>query len=205
MPETESTESPRKAAYVLYRHKESEVRISGISLLDRQLLTLHRAKLGPITIITPDAVPLPPRAQALGIPIRIAPSLPSERQPCLVVDGNVFFEQGDLVALGKSIDGLITADGSRLNATFLDSPSDWTADPEPTGAPAKPNTRAVNLKLSTEADAIGSALLKRTTSASDGIVDRFFNRPLSRQITKRLLETNASPNIVSLIAIVVGL
>ena len=205
MSESEPSASASRAAYILYRPKESEFRIAGISLLDRQLITLHRAGLGPITVITPDSVPSPPRAQSLSIPIRIASHLPNERHPCVVVDGNVFFEQNDLVALGDNTDGLTTADGSRLSALFLESPGEWTAQSEASGIPSKIKTRAKNLKLEAEASDIGSKLLKGTTSASDGIVDRFFNRPVSRQITRKLLETNASPNLISLVAIAIGL
>ena len=205
MSEPEPSQSPPRAAYILYRPKESEFRIAGISLLDRQLITLHRAGLGPITVITPDSVPSPPRAQSLSIPIRIAPHLPTERHPCVVVDGNVFFEQNDLVALGDNVDGIAAADGSRIDALFLDSPSEWAAQSEADGIPSKVKSRARNLNSAAEASEIGSRLLKATTSASDGIVDRFFNRPVSRLITRKLLETNASPNIVSLVAIAIGL
>jgi phosphatidylglycerophosphate synthase len=43
------------------------------------------------------------------------------------------------------------------------------------------------------------------TSSADGLVDRFFNRPLGRPLSKLLVRTAISPNQVSIISILVGL
>ena len=43
------------------------------------------------------------------------------------------------------------------------------------------------------------------TSTADGLVDRFFNRPVGRQLSKLLVQTPISPNQVSVVSILIGL
>jgi phosphatidylglycerophosphate synthase len=49
------------------------------------------------------------------------------------------------------------------------------------------------------------ALWASLTSEADGLVDRCFNRPMGRFLSKLLIRTAATPNQVSLLATVVGL
>ncbi len=42
------------------------------------------------------------------------------------------------------------------------------------------------------------------TSTADGLVDRFFNRPLGRPLSKLLVRTPISPNQVSVVSILIG-
>jgi phosphatidylglycerophosphate synthase len=42
------------------------------------------------------------------------------------------------------------------------------------------------------------------TSSADGVVDRFFNRPIGRILSKILVRTSVSPNQVSVISILIG-
>ena len=200
-----SQEPSTRAAFILYHPTESEFRIAGVSLLDRQIISLHRAGFGPITVITPEAMPSPQRSQDLGIRIRIAPHLPNVHEPCVVVDGATYFEKADLIAGANCEGGLLTRDGSRLPLRFLNSPSEWNQDTQPQGTTAKAGPRSKPMNTKAEATELGAQLLKATRSVSDGLVDRFFNRPVSRQITKRLLETNTSPNLVSIVAIFIGI
>ena len=193
------------AAFIIYRPTESEFRIGGVSLLDRQIITLHRSGCGPITIITPSSIPSPPRAQRLSIPIQIAPSIPTENQACVVVDGDAYFESTDLQRLILGIGPIETKQGKILHALRLDRPQDWPTSFDSIVAAPKQKTRAKNLSSQKEATALGNQLLRNTTSNSDGLVDRFFNRPISRYLTRRLLEINISPNLISMVAIATGL
>ena len=43
------------------------------------------------------------------------------------------------------------------------------------------------------------------TSSADGLVDRFFNRPVGRPLSKLLVRTPISPNQVSVVSILIGL
>ena len=200
-----SQKAASTAAFIIYRPVESELRIAGISLLDRQLIALSRAGCQPLTVITAKAVPSPPRTQQLKIPFQIASSLPTETQPCLVLDGNAYIEQSDITHLLSDADSIESKDGSPVAGQRLNSPADWTSETKLGDRTVKSKNRARNLSSPEEAAALGNLLLKSTSSNADGLVDRFFNRPVSRQITKRLLETSTSPNLVSLIAISIGL
>ncbi len=193
------------AAFIIYRPIESEFRIAGVSLLDRQIITLHRSGCTAITIITASSIPSPIRAQGLAIPTQIAPSIPQENQACIVVDGDTFFENRDIQHLMSGNGPIETKDGSVLRALRLDRPKDWPTSFESITAGSKHKTRARNIQSQKEATTLGNHLLRSTKSDSDGMVDRFFNRPVSRYITRRLLNLNASPNIISVIAIFVGL
>ncbi len=200
-----SQKAARMAAFIIYRPAESELRVAGISLLDRQLIALHRAGCHPLTVITAKSVPSPLRTQQLKIPFQIAASLPSEAQPCLVLDGNAYVEQPDISALLRDSVSIQSKDGSPVAIQKLDSPSHWSPSAESTSQAFKSKYRARNLNSDEESAALSTQLLKGTISSSDGLVDRFFNRPISRQITKRLLETSVSPNLISLGAIFIGL
>ena len=202
---THSQKAASMAAFIIYRPTESEFRIAGVSLLDRQIITLNRCGCTAITIITPSSIPSPPRAQRLSIPIQIAPSIPHENQPCIVVDGDAFFETADIQRLILGKGPFETKDGSILHALRLDRPKDWPTTFDSVSASTKQKNRAKNLKSQKEATALGNQLLRNTSSNSDGLVDRFFNRPISRYITRKLLEINISPNLISIVAIIVGL
>lgn len=56
-----------------------------------------------------------------------------------------------------------------------------------------------------EARAAECAFWAALTSSSDGAVDRWFNRPAGRPLTKLLLWTPVTPNTVSIVSILVGL
>ena len=56
-----------------------------------------------------------------------------------------------------------------------------------------------------EARAAERAFWAALTSVSDGVVDRWFNRPVGRPLAKLLLWTPVTPNTVSVVSILVGL
>ena len=192
-------------AYVLFRRDEAQLRIAGVTLLDRQLAALHRGGCGPITIVSEEPVQLPPRVQAQGIPVQLASALPSIQQDCLIVDGNAFIEPDDVVALRTQAGDLETSKGSRIRALRAPSPALWSVRWDKPEKAHRSKTAARNLATQEEAKRLGQILLKTTSSSSDGLVDRVLNRPLSRHLTSRLLETNVPPNLISLISIGTGL
>ncbi len=56
-----------------------------------------------------------------------------------------------------------------------------------------------------DADQATSMLWKSLTSPHDGVVDRFFNRPLGRPLAKALVATPVTPNQVTVFATLLGL
>lgn len=192
-------------AYVLFRQDEAHLKIAGVTLLDRQLAALHRGGCAPITIVSKDPVQLPARVQAQGIAVQLVAALPSIQQDCLIVDGNAFVEIDDVVALRTQGGDLEDSQGSRVRALRASSPAMWSVRWEKPEEGHRSATACRNLTTQEEATRLGQSLLKVTSSSSDGLVDRVFNRPLSRYLTGRLLETNIPPSLISLLSIGTGL
>ena len=71
------------------------VQIAGLSLLDRLIVTAHRAGCAPIYLIA-KTTPSVPRAQALGIDMTLVPEIPELDEPALLINGPVFVETPDL-------------------------------------------------------------------------------------------------------------
>src|SRR5207247_11025445 len=91
----------------------SSVKIAGLSLLDRLIVTAHRAGCAPICLIAETMPPLP-RARALGIDITLASAIPELDEPALLIDGAVFVETADLQQVIEGGAQLFPADGTRL-------------------------------------------------------------------------------------------
>lgn len=75
--------------------KSSRVQIAGLSLLDRLMVTAHRAGCASIYLIA-KTTPSVPRAHALGIDITLASKIRELDQPALLINGAVFVETVDL-------------------------------------------------------------------------------------------------------------
>jgi hypothetical protein len=72
------------------------VQIAGLSLLDRLIVTAHRAAgCAPIYLVV-KTTPLLPRARAVGIDITLASEIPELDEPALLINGAVFVETVDL-------------------------------------------------------------------------------------------------------------
>src|SRR5438874_2022060 len=87
------------------------IRVSvGLSLLDRLIVTTHRAGCAPICLIA-KSMPLVPRTRALGIDITLASAIPELEEPALLIDGAVFVEAADLQQVIEGGRQLFSADG----------------------------------------------------------------------------------------------
>jgi hypothetical protein len=165
------------------------VKIAGLSLLDRLIVTAHRAGCAPIYLIA-KTKPSVPRAQALGIDMTLAPEIPELDERALLINGAVFVETPDLQRVIEERGQLFSADDVRL-------PVVMTA-----GAAAPVTAGKVALSI-TEATSVREAerrLWGSLSSNSDGIVDRFLNRPLGRYLSKILIHFPFSPNQVSIVS-----
>ena len=172
----------------------SDVQIAGLSLLDRLIVTVHRAGCAPICLIAETAPPAP-RALALGINITLASAIPELNEPALLIDGGVLVETADLQQVIESGGQLFSTDYVRL-------PVAMTAGgdaPVSAGKVATPVTDATSVR---EAE---RRLWASLTSSTDGIVDRFLNRPLGRYLSKILILAPFSPNQVSIVSTLVGI
>ena len=172
----------------------SGVQIAGLSLLDRLVVTAHRAGCAPIYLIA-KTTPSVPRARALGIDIIPASEIPELDEPALLINGAVFVDTGDLQRVMEERGQLFSADEARLPVRMT------------TGETAPVIAGKVGL-LITDSTSVREAerrLWASLTSDADGIVDRFLNRPLGRYLSKILARAPFSPNQVSIVSALVGI
>jgi len=167
----------------------SSVQIAGLSLLDRLIVTAHRAGCAPICLIAKSMPPVP-RTRALGIDITLASAIPELEEPALLIDGAVFVETADLQQVIEGGRQLFSADGTRL-------PVAMTAG---NAAPVSAGKVAVLITSASSVREAERRLWASLTSSADGIVDRFLNRPLGRYLSKILIRAPFSPNQVSIVS-----
>jgi phosphatidylglycerophosphate synthase len=172
----------------------SDVQIAGLSLLDRLIVTVHRAGCAPICLIAETAPPAL-RARALGINITLASAIPELDEPALLINGGVLVETADLQQVIESGGQLFSTDDVRLPVAMTAG----SAAPVSAGKVATPVTDATSV---CEAE---RRLWASLTSSTDGIVDRFLNRPLGRYVSKILIRAPFSPNQVSIVSTLVGI
>jgi len=172
----------------------SGVQIAGLSLLDRLIVTADRAGCAPIYLIAKTTL-LVPRARALGIDITLASEISELDEPALLIDGAVFIETVDLQRVIEDRGQLFSADDARLPV-------------EMTMGEAAPVIARKIAVLVTDATSVREAerrLWASLASSTDGIVDRFLNRPVGRHLSKILIHAPFSPNQISIVSTLVGI
>jgi phosphatidylglycerophosphate synthase len=191
--------------------------IAGLTLLDRLVVTAHRAGCAPIFVACQTAPPLA-RAEALGIQVSHVPAMPEEavaaalcrraagrpdragrlqesHEPLLLIEGSVLLDVRDLVNVIGQGGQLVSAEGRPLPVRMtVDNPS-----------PVVAGSMAMVILDAASAAEGERKLWASLTSSADGLVDRFFNRPAGRQFSKLLVKTPISPNQVSVVSILIGL
>jgi phosphatidylglycerophosphate synthase len=113
----------------------------------------------------------------------------------LWIDGGVLVE-------GRDLENVVAMDGKLISAESGPLPVRTTvAEPRPIIA----GTLATAISDTASAAEAERKLWASLTSSADGLVDRFFNRPLGRPLSKLLVRTAVTPNQVSILSILVGL
>ena len=176
--------------------RTGSLEIAGLTVTDRLVVTAHRAGCAPIFVVCEEAPSLA-RAAELEIQVTHVTSVTAfqeTRAPMLWIERSVLVEVRDVanvVAMGGQ---LISAESGPLPVRM--------AVPEPKPIIASP--LAMLISNAASAATAERKLWASLTSSADGIVDRFFNRPLGRPLSKFLARTSISPNLVSLVSIVTG-
>ena len=99
------------------------MRVAALTVLDRLLVTAHRAGCSTLTVVCEDEMPAIPRARALGIDPVIVRQPPKFTGPTLIASANLLVQREDVVALMKVSGRLVTSDKKLLPigiATKLD-------------------------------------------------------------------------------------
>ncbi|MBA2271969.1 MAG: CDP-alcohol phosphatidyltransferase family protein [Chthoniobacterales bacterium] len=171
--------------------------IAGLTVLDRMVVASHRAGCDPITIVAETVPPLA-CAQALGIRLSVVKGAPAgvrdPGHPTLTITGGVLVESRDLERVIAARGQLVAPDGSPLPIKMN------AANPRPVVALGAAHT-ITDAASAREAE---RKLWASLGSSADGVVDRFFNRPLGRAVLKLLVHTSISPNAVSIASILIG-
>lgn len=173
--------------------RTASLKIAGLTILDRLVVTAHRAGCAPIFLVCENAAPLD-RAKALGIPVSHASDAAGLPGAALLIKGSVLVEVRDLENVIAQRGELISAEGMPLPVRIN------VENPKPVAA----GTVAMSILDAASAAQAERKLWASLTSTADGLVDRFFNRPLGRPLSKLLVHTQISPNQVSIVSILIG-
>lgn len=180
------------------------LRVAALTLLDRLLVAVHRGGAGPITVVCPGELPQLNRALALGIAFEVVTQAPAIAGPVLVASTAQLVQANDVCDVIRLQGRLVTATGFPLPVGIASGPA---SSVEAALASVRPvPALGVSLPIGTAAEArvAERALWASLNSSSDGFVDKWFNRPVGRPLSKLIIRTPVTPNQVSVASIVIG-
>lgn len=191
-------------AVVLVRPKTAGLEIAALTLLDRLIVALHRGGCTRIILVTPEPIPDLKRSRAWRISYDVASERPPLTGPVLVATTDLLVQAADVRELLSRGGRLESADGRGMqigifrNGLTSDEPDFNELPPIRADAAACPVENAGDLPFASQ------RLWSSLTSSSDGFVDRWFNRPLGRPLSRWLVRTPVTPNMISLASIGIG-
>ena len=198
------SELPTIPALICFDEQTGGLKVAALTLLDRLVVTVHRAGAGPITVVARDTPAGLKRTTALGIPLRVAPAPPPRKAATLVASSSLLVQAADVRALMEHGGRLATGSGTPLPIGLLppgDTPWESSLNSLPIRAAEGVACRVADADAARQAE---RALWASLTSGSDGLVDRVFNRPCGRPLAKLLAHTSVSPNAVTLVSFAFG-
>jgi len=196
----------RFSAVILCEPDSSTQCIAGLLVIDRLVVAAHRAGAENIILVSEKTLPRLKRTVALGIAVKSAERCPELTGPTLVMSTRLLVQPGDLKRLMVRGGRLTGRDGTRLPAGVLTEFSGGTLEDQLSTLPAvAAEGVAEPITNSASAAAAARVLWASLTSSTDGFVDKHFNRPVGRWLSKILVHTSVSPNQVSVVSILLGL
>lgn len=203
LPEPDAPDVPMPGV-VFVDPATAGLQVVALTLLDRLVVGLHRAGCSPLVVVS--AAPLPDlrRSRALRIPFTVATDAPSGGGAVLVAGTGFWADASALCRLREAGGRLVAPDGTPLPAGVLRGlDGDWIRRLD--GEESLRVERAWPVADPAGARQAAARLWAGLTSASDGQVDRWFNRPVGRWLLSRwLVHTPVTPNQVSIAATVLG-
>jgi phosphatidylglycerophosphate synthase len=192
-------------ALIIVDEQAARLKIAALTVLDRLVVAVHRAGASPITLLTREAPSGLKRAAALGISPRIASVPPAREGATLVAVSNLLVQTSDVRGLLRDGGRLATRGGIPLYIGVL-PPGDAPWESSLNSLPAH-EARGVACCVNDPGTArqAEKALWESLSTSADGLVDRVFNRPCGRPLSKLLVHTPLSPNAVSLASVAIGL
>jgi phosphatidylglycerophosphate synthase len=150
-----------------------------LSVLQRQLLSLQDAGIEVVEVDGLASIDLPPDPR---LTMRILPAQEPSAAPALRARTGLVWH--------RLLPKRLAAEG-------------YTGDIE--AAPLKPDEFVIAATDAASRERAEDLLLQSLLKATDGIVSRSINRPISLRVTRALLESSLTPNQMTLIAAVFGL
>lgn len=184
-------------AAVVWVSDRASTPIVGIPLVERLIVALHRSGVERFSLVGDGRVPEFRRLARLGIRVDAsAPSPPAEEH--VFADGALFVSKADVERVIAARGRLAGEDGKPLPLEVRRG-----------GAVPPPAVRAERPAFVVEDDAdrrrATRALWASLGSRADGVVDRWLNRPIGRVLSKILVHTPITPNLVTVLGTLVGL
>lgn len=182
------------------------LRVAGLLVIDRLVVAAHRAGAESITLVSGKPLPRLERTVALKITVQPAASCPPLKGPTLVVSSRLLVQTMDLKRLMERGGRWLSRDGIPLPAGVVTEWSGRRFEDQLSGLP----TVVAQGVAESVTDTISAATAARNlwaslNSSTDGVVDKYFNRPVGRWLSKLLVHTSVSPNQVSVAATLLGL
>jgi phosphatidylglycerophosphate synthase len=197
-------ESGRLPALLLGEPATGGGQVAALPLLDRLLVAVHRVGCGPIRVVCAGELPVVRRARALAVRFEVIRAIPPFPEPTSPASTDQLVQAGDLKSVAAARATLVTSAGERLPAGSRDRWQGSVAD-SLAGVPAVVATGvAAAVRSAADATVAERALWASLTSSSDGFLDKWFNRPVGRPLSKLIIRTPIIPNQVSLASIVTG-
>jgi phosphatidylglycerophosphate synthase len=193
-------------AVILCDPDTSTLCVAGLLLIDSLVVAAHRAGTESITVVSEKSLPYLQRTTALGIAVNSAAHSPELIGPTLVLSTRLLVQPRELKALIEQHCRLIGRDGTPLPAGVLSEFSGRTLEDQLSAVPAV-TAKGVAEPIADAASAAAAArkLWSSLSTSLDSFVDKHFNRPVGRCLSKILVHTSVSPNQVSVVASVIGL
>ena len=195
---------------VIFRDSSSDaLPVAGLSVLDRLVVSLHRAGCSPITIVGSGPLLHLKRSLALGVEIDLRGEAPRHEGKVVVVSSNVLVSRQDIELLISREARLMNARGEELPAGVSTVMAISSAESSREALQEAPTVVASGLAAVVD----GPEAARQTElsfwasldNPADGLVDRYINRPLALPFIRYLVQTPIRPNQVTFISLVIGL
>ena len=184
--------------------EEGGLCVAALTVLDRLVVAAHRAGCRSITIVCNGEMPPIPGARGLRIKPKIVRKSPKISRRTLVASTNLMVQVDDLKALLQGGGRLMTKEKKLLPIGVVKSLDDSLAQSLNKERRVMAEGLAIRVADRFSAAAAEAELWDTMGSNTDGLVDKYFNRPAGRLLSKFLIRTSVLPNHVSIAATLLG-
>ena len=191
-------------AILFCKPEEGGLSIAALTVLDRLVITAHRAGCQSITIVCDGEMPPIPRARGLGIAPKITKKSPRISQRTLVATVNLLVQENDVKTLLQGGGRLMTKGKKLLPIGVVRSLDGSLIQSLNKERRVMAEGLAMRVADGFSSSAAEVELWDTMGSNTDGLVDKYFNRPTGRLLSKFLIHTAILPNHVSIAATVLG-